>query len=468
MWYYAILSVTTFFFSFCWYLASTKGYIRNQRKSTGVIEYWQKVKPGSEVQDGNIHRTVESCHDFLTRASRAEEFGDHGHRVAARPLTPLEARAGPNQRLVKAFGIDNAFTTVDEDYHKAFRMKVVKALKTSDEDWCRLWRSTRGIVRDQVARQEWKTSLPLASLVRIVVFKVVLLQFFPDSALINEDLAIAKVTELINVLWVDSKTSGYLGSKSGNLFAPKEAQTSSQFVQTDGGDLATLQESLGRIFPTYQCNDPVRTPLNIILPAYETLWRVVLRCVIEIVFRNGDVKDPWESCIFHFNDKCKHGRRFLWFGDTDDLLSILDIAKEALRLYPPTKRIYRWEQQEGDGGVQNANPKLSAADVEAIHRDCAIWGPDALQFNPERWVRYFLDDTQRVKGAFLPFGYGNLSCPAKGDFGPKIIGLLVAVLVEELGVGYDWATDLEEDRLDQEGPLRTARDSYATLKLRRV
>ena len=35
-----------------------------------------------------------------------------------------------------------------------------------------------------------------------------------------------------------------------------------------------------------ECADPRENPLNWIIPAYETMWRVVLRCFLEVRFRN--------------------------------------------------------------------------------------------------------------------------------------------------------------------------------------
>jgi benzoate 4-monooxygenase len=41
-----------------------------------------------------------------------------------------------------------------------------------------------------------------------------------------------------------------------------------------------------------------------------------------------------------------------------------------------------------------------------IHRDKEVWGPDADQFNPDRWA----NATQRMKDAFNPFSHGPRSC----------------------------------------------------------
>ena len=43
-----------------------------------------------------------------------------------------------------------------------------------------------------------------------------------------------------------------------------------------------------------------------------------------------------------------------------------------------------------------------------IHHDKAIWGPDALEFNPDRWEEARL--TERQKNSFIPFSYGPRAC----------------------------------------------------------
>ena len=43
-----------------------------------------------------------------------------------------------------------------------------------------------------------------------------------------------------------------------------------------------------------------------------------------------------------------------------------------------------------------------------IHHDEAIWGADALEFNPDRWEESRL--TERQKNSFIPFSYGPRAC----------------------------------------------------------
>jgi cytochrome P450 len=192
--------------------------------------------------------------------------------------------------------------------------------------------------------------------------------------------------------------------------------------------------------------DGRENPLNIILPAYETLWRVVLRCFLEFRFRRGPDDDFTSQSIFmNFMSKpCKA----TFEAASEHQFPVKAIVLESLRLYPPTRRVYRSE----DSG-------LVAVDIEFIHRDPATWGLDALRFDPRRIKNM-------KKQAFMPFGKGNFACPAKDIFAPMMIGILVGSLVEHI--------DHQFELVDEEGsvvdlgvePLRNDREAYSGLRIR--
>lgn len=86
------------------------------------------------------------------------------------------------------------------------------------------------------------------------------------------------------------------------------------------------------------------------------------------------------------------------------------------------------------------------ADVEACHRDCDIWGTDALQFKPTRFHNWSRGDATKTstqwrlpakknweKLSYFPFGVGKHICPAAAGFGDKMIALLVVELARRFG-----------------------------------
>ena len=47
-------------------------------------------------------------------------------------ISKVQSRAYPNQRLVRTFGIDNAFTTTNENYRKDFRSYAKEKITLDD------------------------------------------------------------------------------------------------------------------------------------------------------------------------------------------------------------------------------------------------------------------------------------------------------------------------------------------------
>ncbi|EPQ64944.1 BgtA-20153 [Blumeria graminis f. sp. tritici] len=131
------------------------------------------------------------------------------------------------------------------------------------------------------------------------------------------------------------------------------------------------------------------------------------------------------------------------YGD-QNFASVEFIVNEALRLYPPTRRISR----QTESGIVKV-------DIEGKHRDPEIWGADASCFRPNRWIEIQNEE----KLAFIPFGAGKFECPAKRTVGPMMIGLLVASLTTVIGDGFTLCEELND------GPLPNEREALKDLKL---
>lgn len=153
--------------------------------------------------------------------------------------------------------------------------------------------------------------------------------------------------------------------------------------------------------------------------------------------------------------------------------SARDIVMEALRLYPPTRRIYRaywWDDAPASyesGTVCDSGrmpPETAAADIEACHLRTDIWGSNAANFDPARWMTITRDQIR----ALMPFGYGVCECPAKAVFGPWMIAILVGALLSALDDdGWTlWCADHHVmDHLATKETLILERDAYDDLEL---
>lgn len=359
-------------------------------------------------------------------------------------LDPRESRAIPNKRLVHAFGINNCFTTAEKQRCAAFKALATKLVILDEEEWIWLADEVDGVCKRHLCSQ---TMQNLSGLIQLVTMKSVLgpLCGF-DSSRTDVDAELQVLASEINLQWLRSKE----GLTEENKFVNQ----------------TRLRQALAVIAPAWDGRDETENPLNLILPGYETLWRVVLRGFLEVVYR---AKEP---------DRANWGRAlqdFVVDPSLDQLdtvipqyggVSVHMIVKEALRLYPPTRRIYRAYQ------VGKAEPFEASADIEALHRDVATWGSDALKFDPTRWLGQ-CDHACFRKDNFMPFGNQPFVCVARGrgvkegekclPFGVSMIAVILGGLVAAAGddtklvcAGSEWKTD---------EPLKTGREDYCEIEL---
>ena len=227
---------------------------------------------------------------------------------------------------------------------------------------------------------------------------------------------ISTITESINVLWIQSKGKG----------TPSESEQKN------------LKEALAKVLPEMEHSDPHQNPLNLINPAYETLWRVVLSGFLQVTFVNG-ATPVLRSALAHFlaNPTVK-ARTELVHGSEAPGLSVDHIVKEILRLYPSVKRVYRQFHMDN-----KSKPEDVAADIEACHRTEALWGADAQRFVPSRWITV----SNEAQNSYMAFGVSPFICPAKGEYGPMMIGILVAAFAHHVS-SENWYLKLGKDSSD--------------------
>ncbi|XP_039142783.1 LOW QUALITY PROTEIN: cytochrome P450 734A6-like [Dioscorea cayenensis subsp. rotundata] len=93
------------------------------------------------------------------------------------------------------------------------------------------------------------------------------------------------------------------------------------------------------------------------------------------------------------------------------------IINETLRLYPPAVATIRKAKVDVElRGYKIPQGTEILIPIMAVHHDVKIWGPDAAEFNPARFM-----DRARSPTGFIPFGVGPRMCIGKklGAFGGK-------------------------------------------------
>ncbi|TCD65651.1 cytochrome P450-dit2 [Steccherinum ochraceum] len=137
--------------------------------------------------------------------------------------------------------------------------------------------------------------------------------------------------------------------------------------------------------------------------------------ILQLLAEHQDVQDKLRDEI----RAAKQGD-FIGYDDLHTLPFMDAICRETLRLYPPVSFVYRQANQTtslplsqpirgNDGSMLNeiTVPKgtMTVVGVRSCNRNKALWGEDALEWKPERWLSSLPD---AVINARIPGVYANL------------------------------------------------------------
>lgn len=296
--------------------------------------------------------------------------------------------------------------------------------------------------------------LPLAEATRCMCLSIVLysqLGYNAQHWIYRDRLAV--ITNEINKQWLESKAR------------PDDVRPSE-----------TLNDALRHFLPDDVANPEYMTPedaLGLIMPQYETLWRVVLLTYVTAYYRNDFQEEMYvkaygvPACLgdgVREREAVKIAKvRFSLeqFGlpDHKKNADTYHVLQEGLRLYPSNNSIYR----APPGADSEAHPPYKA-DIQLCHRDPEIWGSDALLFRPDR----FDNLTPLQKRSYFPFSIGTHQCPAISGFGNRMVAMLVIAMGRTLSL--DLGQVIFEDpslEMDLTTPLPTGRDDMETWRWRK-
>ncbi|KAK3304181.1 uncharacterized protein B0T15DRAFT_400694 [Chaetomium strumarium] len=359
-----------------------------------------------------------------------------GYAGETTPQQRLRLRARENRRLRAAFGITNSLTTESLHEHKAFLTTATRLVNNKSRNWETLYGVAERFLQAELrtattasADKNGQRSLRLAESVRCMVLAVVLFDNFGiDPATIPRD-ALVTITEEINTQWLRSKCAPDVVLRSGLLNATIDS-------------LHLTSPSPPPFHPPPE--HPTATEvLSLLMPQYETLWRVVLLTFATAYHHQPGARQDAEQRTAAV-PSCLGGG-----GDRTREKEALKLAKEGLRLYPSNKHLYRSPALLAPRSLlprllprfNNHRPPL-AADISALHRHPGIWGNDhnndsdddaAHLFRPSRFDDDKLTPAQRE--AYIPFSVGKHKCPAgaASGFGERMVTLLVVALGRRLG-----------------------------------
>ncbi|GMS88304.1 hypothetical protein PENTCL1PPCAC_10479, partial [Pristionchus entomophagus] len=149
-------------------------------------------------------------------------------------------------------------------------------------------------------------------------------------------------------------------------------------------------------------------------------------------------------CQEEIDDVC--GEESISFDDINNLRYLEATCKETLRFFPlgafANSRQCMNTTKIGDLEIEKDTDV--AVDTFSLHFDEAIWGEDAAEFKPERW----LEDRKVPQAAYIPFGAGPRIC----------IGMRLAMMEEKMALAhllrrFDFLKGTESSSLQLHGAL---------------
>lgn len=146
-------------------------------------------------------------------------------------------------------------------------------------------------------------------------------------------------------------------------------------------------------------------------------------------------------------------------------LELLDrVIKETLRLAPVGPVVFRenMEDFEIEDGLVIPKGTVLLLNVLGVHRKKSIWGVDADQFNPDRFL--YESVSKRHPYSYLPFLHGKRNC-----IGHRYAMFSIKVILLKLLQNYKFSTSLKfnEIRLESAVVLKTINDILLSIEKRK-
>nr|ACN40859.1 unknown [Picea sitchensis] len=158
-------------------------------------------------------------------------------------------------------------------------------------------------------------------------------------------------------------------------------------------------------------------------------------------------------------------------SDLGSMVYLQCVVKETLRLYPslPLALPHASVEAVTVGGYYIPKKTMVILNVWALGRDPMVWGADASEFKPERFMQVEEHGTDLSGGQsdfrMLPFGAGRRSCP-----GSAMAILTVQFTLAQLLNTFDWRVEGDPSELDMKEacattmPRQTPLFAYPSLK----
>ncbi|KXJ87122.1 cytochrome P450 [Microdochium bolleyi] len=137
------------------------------------------------------------------------------------------------------------------------------------------------------------------------------------------------------------------------------------------------------------------------------------------------------------------GSDVIQYTDAQSLPYLQACIKESLRVFSPVPMTLPRVAPAGGLSIgDKAIPEGTIVSVcpWVIHASTEIWGPDAREFNPDRWLG---PDSAKLDKYYIPFGLGYASCPGHNLAKIQLSKILATIVrdydIEQVDKGADWS-----------------------------
>ena len=298
----------------------------------------------------------------------------------------------PNAWLMHTFSIVNPFTMEGASIRNDFKNKVIQRLAHWKDETN--YRTLLNLLDEHIRRFGEKNSKQfyLSKFVKRVALDAFLSGILQCE--VTEEF-LEELPDLIIHLW-KHRTDQKAQKRLKQLLTENEKNFSQSDFWMDIQHVLASHQSLIAQSMINDFDEKISNPLNIIIPGWETMWRVVFYSLLELLRRADLLTEIRQDLANH---RCS---------------SLRSIIKETLRLYPPTKNIYRKNLLTNE---------IVCISVQTIHRDVKVWGDDALTFRPSRFNNGL---TSEQTQCYLPF---SISCPARHGFAYDFAGGILSTIL---------------------------------------
>ncbi|EYU23760.1 hypothetical protein MIMGU_mgv1a026908mg [Erythranthe guttata] len=312
-----------------------------------------------------------------------------------------------------------------------------------------------------VDMKEWFGNLNLNVVLRMVAGK----RFNGDAEETRRCLVVMRDFFRLAGTFVPADALPYLGWMDLGGREKKMKETAKELDEIVGGWLAEHREK------EYSGDDDDRDFMDVMLSVIQSAnlrgqydADTIIKATCESLIAGGtdttSIMLVWALCLLLINRRVlkkaqeeldvRVGReRRVNESDINSLVYLQAIAKETLRLHPASP-LGGFREFTEDINIRGYNvPKGTwlIVNLWKLHRDPRVWGEDAMEFRPERFLSgpHMNLDVKGQDFELIPFGAGRRICPGT-SFGMHMLHLVLANVLQafDLSTVSDEVVDMAE------------------------